>query len=79
VRPIATRQRRRRTAAWITRDGAPPRVVVADVARPEACESLVAESVEALGGLDGLVLNVGIGAGRGVAGTSVDEWDGCST
>jgi NAD(P)-dependent dehydrogenase (short-subunit alcohol dehydrogenase family) len=63
------------TAAWITREGGTASVVVADVARPEACESLVAESVAALGGLDGLVLNVGIGAGRGVAGTSVDEWD----
>ena len=30
---------------------------------------------EALGGLDGLVLNVGIGAGRGLRGTSVEDWD----
>jgi NAD(P)-dependent dehydrogenase (short-subunit alcohol dehydrogenase family) len=35
----------------------------------------VAWAVEVLGGLDGLVLNVGIGAGVGMAGTSVDEWD----
>jgi NAD(P)-dependent dehydrogenase (short-subunit alcohol dehydrogenase family) len=27
------------------------------------------------GGLDGVVLNVGIGLGRGLTGTSVDDWD----
>jgi len=63
------------TAAWITSEGGTAPVVVADVARPEACESLVADAVAAMGGLDGLVLNVGIGGGRGVAGTSVDDWD----
>jgi len=31
---------------------------------------VVAESAAALGGLDGLVLNVGIGLGRGMAGTT---------
>ena len=30
---------------------------------------------EALGGLDGVVLNVGIGGGFGVQGTSVEDWD----
>ncbi|MGH3287476.1 MAG: SDR family NAD(P)-dependent oxidoreductase, partial [Streptosporangiaceae bacterium] len=42
---------------------------------PEACASVVTESAAALGGLDGLVLNVGIGRGRGMAGTSVAQWD----
>ena len=28
-----------------------------------------------LGGIDGLVCNVGIGVGRGLEGTSVAEWD----
>jgi NAD(P)-dependent dehydrogenase (short-subunit alcohol dehydrogenase family) len=32
-------------------------------------------AVEALGGLDGVVLNVGIGAGLGLRGTSAAEWD----
>src|SRR5438874_1937588 len=36
-------------------------VIVADVAREEDCAALVAASREGLGGLDGLVLNVGIG------------------
>jgi hypothetical protein len=34
----------------------------------------VAEACDQLGHLDGVVLNVGIGAGRGLAGTSVDQW-----
>jgi NAD(P)-dependent dehydrogenase (short-subunit alcohol dehydrogenase family) len=50
-------------------------VVRADVASPEACASVVAESAAALGGLDGLVLNVGIGLGRGLAGTTAAQWD----
>jgi len=36
---------------------------------------VVAESAAALGGLDGLVLNVGIGLGRGMAGTTAAQWD----
>jgi NAD(P)-dependent dehydrogenase (short-subunit alcohol dehydrogenase family) len=36
---------------------------------------VVAESAAALGGLDGLVLNVGIGLGRGLAGTTAAQWD----
>jgi NAD(P)-dependent dehydrogenase (short-subunit alcohol dehydrogenase family) len=50
-------------------------VVLADVASPEACASVVTESAAALGGLDGLVLNVGIGLGRGMAGTTAAQWD----
>jgi NAD(P)-dependent dehydrogenase (short-subunit alcohol dehydrogenase family) len=50
-------------------------VVLADVASPDACAAVVAESAAALGGLDGLVLNVGIGLGRGMAGTTADQWD----
>jgi NAD(P)-dependent dehydrogenase (short-subunit alcohol dehydrogenase family) len=45
------------------------------VASPEACAAVVAESAAALGGLDGLVLNVGIGLGRGMAGTTAAQWD----
>src|SRR6266851_4217074 len=50
-------------------------IVRADVASPQACASVVAESAAALGGLDGLVLNVGIGLGRGMAGTTAAQWD----
>jgi NAD(P)-dependent dehydrogenase (short-subunit alcohol dehydrogenase family) len=59
------------TAAWIVRDGGQARVVVADVADGDACARLVEES----GDVDGLVLNVGIGRGVGLAGTSARDWD----
>jgi NAD(P)-dependent dehydrogenase (short-subunit alcohol dehydrogenase family) len=50
-------------------------VVLADVAAPDACAAVVTDSAAALGGLDGVVLNVGIGLGRGMAGTSAAQWD----
>jgi NAD(P)-dependent dehydrogenase (short-subunit alcohol dehydrogenase family) len=45
------------TAALVHGEGQIAAVVLADVALPEACASMVAESAAALGGLDGLVLN----------------------
>src|SRR5215831_7990913 len=49
------------TVALIEAEGGRAVPVVADVSDPEQCESVVADSVAALGGLDGVVLNVGIG------------------
>lgn len=49
--------------------------LTADVADPAACDRLVEEAHRALGGLDGVVLNVGIGAGRGLAGSDAETWD----
>jgi NAD(P)-dependent dehydrogenase (short-subunit alcohol dehydrogenase family) len=46
-----------------------------DSAEPGSGTEAVNWAVEAMGGLDGLVLNVGIGAGKRIGGTSVDEWD----
>ena len=63
------------TAGLARAEGARAEVVVADVADPLACASVVEESAAVLGGLDGLVLNVGFGLGRGMAGTSADQWD----
>jgi NAD(P)-dependent dehydrogenase (short-subunit alcohol dehydrogenase family) len=63
------------TALLVRGEGRTAAVVLADVASPEACASVVTESAAALGGLDGLVLNVGIGLGRGMAGTTAAEWD----
>jgi NAD(P)-dependent dehydrogenase (short-subunit alcohol dehydrogenase family) len=48
---------------------------VVDSADPASGGDAVAWAVDALGGLDGLVLNVGIGAGKRLGGTSVEEWD----
>ena len=55
-------------------DGATP--IVADVADPEDCERVVAAAAEALGGLDGVVLNVGVGfGGLGLDGVDTESWD----
>lgn len=50
-------------------------VVEADVADPDACVRLVAEAHEALGGLDGIVLGVGILGPHGLADTAAGDWD----
>ena len=63
------------TAALVRAEGQDAVVIAADVSDPDACASLVRESVEQMGGLDGVVLNVGIGAGVGLDGTSVEQWD----
>jgi NAD(P)-dependent dehydrogenase (short-subunit alcohol dehydrogenase family) len=47
----------------------------ADAADPESGADTVAWAVEQLGGLDGVVLNVGIGMGRGLQGTTAADWD----
>jgi NAD(P)-dependent dehydrogenase (short-subunit alcohol dehydrogenase family) len=46
-----------------------------DAADPTSGATAVAWAAQHLGGLDGLVLNVGIGAGKGITGTSAEEWD----
>ena len=60
-----------RTADAIRAEGGAAEVLLGDVSDADTCDRLVAEA----GGLDGLVCNVGIGAGRGLAGTSVEDWD----
>lgn len=47
----------------------------ADASDAEACAGAVQWAIDVLGGLDALVLNVGIGLGSGIEGTSVDDWD----
>jgi NAD(P)-dependent dehydrogenase (short-subunit alcohol dehydrogenase family) len=50
-------------------------VVVADVADEAACAQLVTQAEQALGGVDGIVINVGIGLGRGLDSTDAKAWD----
>ena len=61
------------TAAWIARDGGTPVVTVADVTSEDQCIELVRSATE--DELHGLVLNVGIGRGGGMKGTSAEDWD----
>lgn len=63
------------TARLIEAEGASAHVLAGDVAQPAECERLVAEAQEAMDGLDGLVCNVGIGAGMGLSGTTPEQWD----
>lgn len=55
--------------------GGPVVALVGDVADEGDCERMVNEAAGALGGLDGVVLNVGIGVGSGLDGTSAADWD----
>ncbi|HZQ26362.1 MAG TPA: SDR family oxidoreductase [Acidimicrobiales bacterium] len=63
------------TAALVEAAGAKAPTITGDVADAAACAAMVHQSADAMGGLDGLVLNVGIGAGAGLAGTGAGEWD----
>ena len=49
--------------------------LVSDASDAEAATAAVEWAAGALGGVDALVLNVGIGSGRGLEGTSAEEWD----
>jgi NAD(P)-dependent dehydrogenase (short-subunit alcohol dehydrogenase family) len=64
----------RATADWIEREHGQAKVVVADVTSEDSCREMVA-SVAAEDALDGLVLNVGIGRGRGLGETTAADWD----
>jgi len=74
---VADRDERsaKETTAMIDAEGGNAVVVVGDVAEEAGCETIVDEGVARLGGLDGLVLNVGIAVGSRLAGTSADQWD----
>ncbi len=60
-----------RTAELCEAESGRASVLVADVADEGSCSAMIA----AAGPLDGLVVNVGIGAGRGLGETSVKDWD----
>jgi NAD(P)-dependent dehydrogenase (short-subunit alcohol dehydrogenase family) len=63
------------TVRLIAAEGGRAHAVRADVSDPAQCAEVVPAAIAALGGLDGLVLNVGIALGLGVAQTTADEWD----
>lgn len=61
------------TASWVEREGGVSRVIVADVSSEQECAALVADA--ARDPVHGLVLNVGVGRGHGLGGTSAEDWD----
>lgn len=63
------------TARLCAQEGVKAVTVVADVRDAEECERLVHEAHGQLGGLDGLVANVGYGAGGGLSDTTPEIWD----
>ena len=63
------------TAEIVRAEGATAEVIAADAADEGAAAAMFERASEGLGGLDGLVMNVGIGAGLGIAGTSAEDWD----
>lgn len=63
------------TAGLVTAEGSAGAALVADATDAEQTAALVAGTVRELGGLDALVVNVGIGLGRGLADTSPEDWD----
>ena len=65
------------TARLVEEAGGGATVVIGDVATPEGCAAIVDGATgDGIGeSIDGLVLNVGIGRGAGLRGTTVDDWD----
>ena len=63
------------TAELARAAGGEATVIVADAAEAESVAAMFSAATDALGGLDGLVLNVGIGGGWLLKGTSVEDWD----
>lgn len=63
------------TAELVVAEGATAAVIVGDVAEASSCAAMVEAAQQELGGLDGVVLNVGIAAGGGLSGTSAEQWD----
>jgi len=63
------------TARLVEEAGSTAVRVIGDVADAAECDRVVDAAATALGGLDGVVLNVGIGAGQGLEGTTASIWD----
>ena len=61
--------------ARIAGEGGTAVAVLADMAKPGDPKAMVGEASAALGGLDGLVYNVGIADRHGLDGTTPESWD----
>ena len=65
----------RSTAEQIAREGGSGEAFTADGADDTGVASLIASVLSRLGGLDGLVMSLGIASGDHLAGTGAGEWD----
>jgi len=63
------------TDSLVRGEGAQCVSIVADAAQESGIDAMFDQGSAALGGLDGLVMNVGVGAGVRFSGTSVADWD----
>jgi NAD(P)-dependent dehydrogenase (short-subunit alcohol dehydrogenase family) len=63
------------TVELARRGGATAAAIEADAADEASVEAMIAAASGELGGLDGVMVNVGIGAGLSLQGTSVEDWD----
>lgn len=69
------RESAERTAEQVRAEGADALVLTGDAADSDDVARFFTDAAAQLGGLDGAVLNVGIGAGLGLARTTPEEWD----
>ncbi|MFG3114245.1 SDR family NAD(P)-dependent oxidoreductase [Streptomyces sp. NPDC048197] len=63
------------TAGLACAEGADSLALVGDATDPTQAATMIAEARRRLGGLDAMVVNVGIGLGSGLANTSPQEWE----
>ncbi|MET7795124.1 SDR family NAD(P)-dependent oxidoreductase [Streptomyces decoyicus] len=63
------------TAGLACAEGADAISIVGDATDPAQSSAMVAEAHRRLGGLDALVVNVGVGLGSGLANTSPQDWE----
>jgi NAD(P)-dependent dehydrogenase (short-subunit alcohol dehydrogenase family) len=65
----------RQTSHEIQERGGTAVALTADLRDPAAPAKVLDQASRALGGLDGIVVNVGIDVGFGLRGTTVEQWD----
>ena len=63
------------TAALVRREGGTAITASGDASEERDLARIFEEARGGLGGLDGVVMNLGIGAGLGFRGTTVEDWD----
>ena len=63
------------TAAFVRAEGGEVSVVEANAADEQAAEAMFAHAIEAMGGLDGVVMNLGISRGVLLRDTTAKDWD----